>query len=54
MTLKELNKRNPPGKRGLYYNIHKKRIQGLKIRKKGEEGAPSEEDFKRSSKTAKK
>ena len=51
-------------KRGLYENIHRKRerIKRQKaagktperMRKKGEEGAPSEEDFEKAAKTAKK
>ncbi len=51
-------------KRGLYENIHRKRerIKRQKaagktperMRKKGEEGAPSEEDFENAAKTAKK
>ena len=40
-------------KKGLYANIHAKRKRGAKMRKKGEEGAPSEEDFKEAAKTAK-
>ena len=44
---------------GLYENIHKKRERieqgsGEKMRKPGEEGAPSAKDFKDSEKTAKK
>ena len=43
---------------GLYENIHKKRKRieqgsGEKMRKPGEEGAPSAKDFKVSEKTAK-
>ena len=43
---------------GLYENIHKKRKRieqgsGEKMRKPGEEGAPSAKDFKDSDKTAK-
>ena len=43
---------------GLYENIHKKRKRieqgsGEKMRKPGEEGAPSAKDFKDSEKTAK-
>tara|TARA_R100000234_G_scaffold119919_1_gene104344 strand:+ start:7218 stop:7367 length:150 start_codon:yes stop_codon:yes gene_type:complete len=46
-------------KKGLYANIHAKRKRikggsGEKMRKKGSKGAPSDEDFKRSAKTAKK
>ena len=44
---------------GLYENIHKKRKRieqgsGEKMRKPGEEGAPSAKDFRDSEKTAKK
>ena len=44
---------------GLYENIHKKRKRieqgsGERMRKPGEEGAPSAKDFKDSEKTAKK
>lgn len=46
-------------KRGLYANIHAKRKRikagsGEKMRKKGDKGAPTEKDFKKSAKTAKK
>ena len=41
------------GEGGLYANIHAKRKRGGKMRKKGEEGAPSEQDFKDAAKTAK-
>lgn len=40
--------------RGLYANIHAKRKRGEKPRRKGAKGAPSDADFKRSAKTAKK
>jgi|TARA_R100000482_G_scaffold63901_1_gene23698 hypothetical protein len=46
--LKILNKNNPKKKRGLWYNIHKKRIQGRKMRPKGAKGAPTEAAIKRS------
>tara|TARA_Y100000385_G_scaffold123153_1_gene128050 strand:- start:798 stop:932 length:135 start_codon:yes stop_codon:yes gene_type:complete len=39
---------------GLYANIHAKRKRGEKPRRKGAKGAPSNADFKRSAKTAKK
>jgi hypothetical protein len=39
---------------GLYANIHAKRKRGEKMRKPGEEGAPSAQDFKDAAKTAKK
>ena len=35
-------------KKGLWYNIHKKKKAGKKMRKKGEKGAPTEEAIKRS------
>ncbi len=41
-------------KPGLYANINAKRERGEKMRKPGEEGAPSEADFKNAAKTAKK
>ena len=41
-------------KKGLYANIHAKRKRGEKMRSKGDKGAPSEQDFKDSAKTAKK
>ena len=40
--------------KGLYANIHAKRKRGEKMRSKGDKGAPSEQDFKDSAKTAKK
>lgn len=41
-------------KKGLYYNINKKRAEGKKMRKKGAKGAPKASDFKAAAKTAKK
>ena len=41
-------------KKGLYANIHKKRKSGKPMRKKGQKGAPTDADFKRAAKTAKK
>ena len=46
-------------KRGLYANIHAKRLRikqgsGEKMRKPGSEGAPSAANFKAAAKTAKK
>ena len=38
---------------GLYANIHAKRKRGGKMRKKGDEGAPSKQDFANAAKTAK-
>jgi|TARA_R100000988_G_scaffold101263_1_gene73802 hypothetical protein len=40
-------------KKGLYYNINKKKAEGRKPRKKGAKGAPTAAAFKRSAKTAK-
>jgi hypothetical protein len=41
-------------KKGLYYNINKKKAEGKKSRPKGAKGAPSAKDFKDAAKTAKK
>jgi len=46
-------------KKGLYENIHAKRLRikqgsGEKMKKPGSEGAPSDANFKRAAKTAKK
>ena len=41
-------------RKGLYYNINKKRKAGKKMRKKGDKGAPTDAAFKRAKKTAKK
>ena len=57
-----LLKRNPErlmAKKGLYYNIHRKRARiaagsGEKMRKPGTKGAPTAANFKRAAKTAKK
>ena len=38
---------------GLYANIHAKKKRGEKMRKKGDKGAPSSQDFKNAAKTAK-
>jgi hypothetical protein len=37
----------------LYENIHKRRKSGKKMRKKGDPGAPSDQDFKNAAKTSK-
>ena len=42
------------GAMGLYANIHAKRARGGKMRKLGDPGAPTADDFKQSAKTAKK
>ena len=41
-------------KKGLYYNINKKKAEGRKPRKAGAKGAPTKSDFKAAAKTAKK
>lgn len=41
-------------KKGLYANIHARRKSGKKMRKKGDEGAPTNKAFKEAAKTAKK
>lgn len=37
---------------GLYENIHKRRKSGKPMRKKGDKGAPTDQDFKNARKTA--
>lgn len=46
--------RKAMAKRGLYANINAKKKAGKKMRKKGDKGAPTDADFRRSAKTAKK
>ena len=41
-------------KKGLWYNIHKKRKEGRPMRKPGSKGAPTAQDFKDAQKTSKK
>jgi hypothetical protein len=43
-----------PAKKGLYYNINKRRKAGLPAKKPGQKGYPTAEAFVRSAKTAKK
>ena len=43
-----VTKEGKTAKKGLWYNIHKKKNAGKKMRKKGEKGAPTEEAIKRS------
>jgi hypothetical protein len=40
-------------RKGLYYNINKKKKAGKKMRKKGAKGAPTAAAFRRSARTAK-
>lgn len=41
-------------KKGLYYNINKKKKSGAKPRKVGSKGAPTAKNFKQAKKTARK
>ena len=41
-------------RKGLYANIHAKRKRGEKMRKKGDKGAPTTEQFKRAKQTVRK
>ena len=43
----------PPEKRGLYYNINKRRKAGKPAKRPGQKGYPTAEAFRRSAKTAK-
>jgi len=45
--------KTPKAKRGLYYNINKRRKAGLPAKKPGQVGYPTRQAFKRSAKTAK-
>lgn len=45
--------RTPKAKRGLYYNINKRRKAGKPAKKLGQKGYPTAKAFKRSAKTAK-
>jgi len=40
-------------KKGLYYNINKRRKEGKRAKRPGEKGYPTAEAFKRSARTAK-
>ena len=46
--------KTPKAKRGLYYNINKRRKAGLPAKKPGQAGYPTAQAFARSAKTAKK
>ena len=41
-------------RKGLYANIHAKRKRGGKMKKKGDKGAPTTENFKRAKQTVRK
>ena len=43
-----VTKEGKVAKKGLWYNIHKKRASGKKMRKKGDKGAPTEAAIKKS------
>lgn len=47
-------KYTPVAKRGLYYNINKRRAAGLPPKRPGQEGYPTTQDFRKSARTAKK
>ena len=47
-------KKTPKAKRGLYYNINKRRKAGLPAKKPGQPGYPTRAAFKAAAKTAKK
>ena len=46
-------KKTPKAKRGLYYNINKRREKGLPAKKPGQSGYPTAEAFRKAKKTAK-
>lgn len=43
----------PKAKRGLYYNINKRRAEGLPPKRPGQKGYPTAEAFRKSKRTAK-
>ena len=45
--------KTPKAKRGLYYNINKRRKAGLPAKQPGQKGYPTARAFKRAAKTAK-
>jgi hypothetical protein len=53
MKLSDIQPLNEETKKGLYYYVNRRKKLGIS-RKKGEEGTPSDEDFKNAAKTAKK
>jgi len=42
----------PKAKRGLYYNINRRRAAGLPAKKRGQKGYPTKKAFQRSAETA--
>lgn len=47
-------KKTPKAKRGLYYNINKRRKEGLPAKKPGQAGYPTAQAFRKAARTAKK
>ncbi len=47
-------KKTPKAKRGLYYNINRRRELGLPAKKPGQAGYPTAQAFRKSARTAKK
>jgi len=47
-------KKTPKAKRGLYYNINKRREKGLPAKKPGQKGYPAAQAFRKAARTAKK
>ena len=43
----------PKAKRGLYYNINKRRKAGLPAKRPGQAGYPTADDFRKAKRTAK-
>jgi hypothetical protein len=46
--------RTPKAKRGLYYNINKRRKMGLPAKRPGQAGYPAADAFRKAARTAKK
>ena len=46
-------KKTPKAKRGLYYNINKRREKGLPAKKPGQKGYPTAQAFRKAARTAK-
>jgi len=47
-------KKTPKAKRGLYYNINKRRKEGLPAKRPGQKGYPTAQAFRKAARTAKK
>jgi hypothetical protein len=48
-----LQMKTPKAKRGLYYNINRRKKLGLPAKKPGQQGYPTAKSFRRAAKTAK-